>query len=170
MELNSPDLAISDLALPEYDGLELIEWTRIHSSRTRAIVLTMYDETQYLQRALELGACGYVLKDDTESDLRNCIETALDGDTYVSPRFGRKKERLYPLKDRDTEMRLQSLSELQKNILMHVANFKTSKEIANELGLSYRTVQNHRANIAAHLNLKGANQLLQFTTRYTLNF
>ncbi len=166
IELMAPEFAIIDLALPDVDGLELMAWVCEHAAATRCIVLTMYDEQRYLERALELGACGYLLKDDTEGELRHCLETALNDETYVSPRFGRPRRRLYPLKDAAVEARLATLSAMQKAVLARVAEFKTSKEIADELGISFRTVQNHRNAIATQLQLSGPNQLLRFASRY----
>lgn len=166
IELLAPDIAIVDLALPEIDGLELIAWIADQAAGIRCIVLTMYDEQRYLERALELGACGYVLKDDAEGELTRCLEVMESGDTYVSPRFGRPRARLYPLRDPALETRLAALSETQRAVLAKVAEFKTSKEIAAELGISFRTVQNHRNAIALKLELTGPNQLLRFAARY----
>ena len=165
LELMAPDVAFVDLALPEVDGLEVLDWAARHAPDVKCIVLTMYDERQYLERALELGACGYVLKDDSELEIHKCLDTVLLGETFVSPRFGRPRTQLYPLKDPEREALLASLTPAQRQILKLVGQFKTSADIAEVTGLSVRTVQNHRYAIATRLKLSGANELLRFAAQ-----
>lgn len=165
LQLQQPDIAIFDLALPEIDGLALLEWTGTNTPEVRCVILTMYDDREYLDRALELGASGYILKDDSEGEIRRCLDALLIDEIFVSPRFGRPRARLYPLKDPALEQQLELLTPLQRTILTMVGQFRTSREIATALGVSVRTVQNHRYAMTSRLGLSGANELLRFATR-----
>jgi DNA-binding NarL/FixJ family response regulator len=166
LRVAEPDLALFDIALPGHDGLELVTWCRDHAPGIECILLTMYDEPEYLERALELGVRGYLLKDDAASELGRCLDTVLEGDIYVSPRFGRARGALRPPPDARAERLLAALSPAQRAVLARVARFMTNREIAAELGLSHRTVENHRAHIATRLGLDGANALLRFAVQH----
>lgn len=166
LQVMPPDLAIFDIALPGRDGFALVEWCRREAPGIECILLTMYDEPEYLARALELGVRGFLLKDDTESELRQCLDTVFEGGTYISPRCGQVRGALQPPRDTDATARLAALTPAQRAVLRGVARFLTSRQIADELGLSPRTVQNHRAHIARRLGLEGPNQLLRFAAEH----
>lgn len=169
MQRTPPDVAVFDLALPEVDGLQLVAWVNANSPGTACIVLTMYDDREYLDRALELGVRGYILKDDSEAELHRCLDAISAEDSWVSPRFGRPRGRLYPLRDPAVETALAALTPAQREVLVHIGRFMTSMQIATELGVSVRTVQNHRYAIARRLELAGPHELLRFTCRYGID-
>lgn len=166
LRVAEPDLAIFDIALPGHDGFELVAWCRDHAPGIECILLTMHDDPEYLDRALELGVRGYLLKDDTESELGRCLEAVVEGEIFVSPRFGRVRGALRPPPDAGAERLIAALTPAQRAVLSRVARFMTNREIAVELGLSQRTVENHRAHIAARLGLQGANALLRFAAQH----
>lgn len=156
-----PDLAILDLAMPGMDGLRVLEQAKqIHPDLT-TIIVTSYDDRAYLERALELGARAYVVKDGASENLADCLAAVNRGEIYISPSMG-KSPPIMPDVGVDNSKALDLLTETERVILIKVAEFKTSKEIARELDVSYRTVQNHRANISSKLNLRGSHQLVSF--------
>jgi len=164
LEERKPQLAVVDINMPGMDGLELIRAARSRGLKTLFIVLTMYRDEEYLREALALGVRGYLLKESAGTDLVKCLRTVVTGVPYVSPAFsgfllasqGGGKEQV------DPGVGIEALSVTERRILRLVAANKTSKEIADELHISYRTVNNHRAHICEKLQLEGPHRLLQF--------
>ncbi len=155
----TPDLVLLDLAMPGLDGLSVLERMKSRHPGTGFIILTSYDDQAYRLRAQELGALGFIVKEGPEHVLIECLETIRKGGStlYLAP-----DERRPVLPSRQASPSLDRLTDMEKRVLQQVASFKTSKEIAEELGISHRTVQNHRHNICNKLRLKGAHQLLGF--------
>ena len=165
VEYHRPDLLTLDIAMPALDGLEVLERTRALASPPAVVIITSYDDRAYLDRAMTLGARGYLLKDSAGEDLVACLGAVEQGDIYISPSLGSHEPRLPGVSQPDPA-RLEKLTPAERTVLAGVADFKTSKEIANELGISYRTVQNHRANICDKLDLHGVHQLTAFAREY----
>ena len=154
-----PDFALLDISMPNRSGLDVLAELAPLEGNPTVILLTMYDE--YLDRALDLGARGYVLKDRAEMEVLECLERVALGDVFVSasvaaPRAGA------------AEPSLEELTPTEKRVLSMLATFKTSREIGAELGVSHRTVQNHRARAADKLGLSGPNALLRFAIDHEL--
>ena len=148
-----PDLAVLDIGMPELNGLDVLAALAEDETQPRVILLTMYDE--YVSRAIELGARGYVLKDRAEMELLGCLEQVAAGGVFVSPAIAEPRDAVR-IGD------LENLTPAERRVLALVAEFKTSREIAEGLGVSHRTVQNHRARAGEKLGLKGVNALLRF--------
>jgi len=164
LELLRPALAVVDLAMPELDGFGVAEWARANQPTLWLVLLTMYTEPAYLERARAIGIAGYLLKDDAEEELLRCLDVVVSGGRYVSPSIGHATVR--PPPPAEAAVMIARLTPAQRAILRHLAAARTSKEIARLAGLSYRTVQNHRAHIAEALGLSGPNRLLDFAIRY----
>jgi DNA-binding NarL/FixJ family response regulator len=158
----SPDLVTLDIAMPGKDGLQVLEMTRSADKVPLVIVITSYDDNAYLNRAFELGARAYVLKDSALTDVVDCLQAVLDEKVFISPSLGRSKP-LLPDMAEASVFSVESLTNMEQLVLRGVAEFKTSKEIAKKLDVSYRTIQNHRSNICSKLGLRGAHQLLNFS-------
>ena len=162
-----PQVAFVDLAMPEVGGYDVLNWANDHAPDTACIIMTMYKDQEYLRRAIDLGAQGFLVKDDAYGALAECFATLADADFYVSPALGTPMppdpiEGLLP----DERIEIQSLTTAQRTILRYMAEFKTSKEIARILGVSPKTVENHRMNMAQALGLRGPNRLLRFAVRH----
>lgn len=160
----NPAIAIVDLSMPGMDGLEIIRCARLEKLPVRFIILTMYNEEKYFNKALDAGVRGYLLKDNAILDLINCIKSVFNGKYYVSSLIS---EHLIHRKDRlkaaqNQYPALENLTLTERKILQRIAENKTSQEIANELFISLRTVQNHRAHICEKLGFKGRNKLIEF--------
>jgi two-component system response regulator NreC len=163
-----PDIVVLDISMPEMDGLEVMRAARRGSYEGAFVVLTMYREEEYFNEALDLGALGYLLKESATSDLLHCLRTVAEGKHYVSSEMTdhlvvrtAKRDRL----NRSIPS-IATLSAMERRILRLVAANRTSREIAREIGISYRTVQNHRAHICEKLGLEGHNKLLQFALEH----
>lgn len=157
----SPDFILLDIAMPGMDGLRVLEEALAFNKDFIAIIVTSYDDAAYLERAFDLGAKAYVLKDAAANDLLDCIESVVSGGMFISPSLGSRDVKL-PLFDEAPVDLLKTLTSKELQILSLAADFKTSKQIAQELDVSYRTVQNHRAHICRKLELHGSHQLMNF--------
>ncbi len=158
IQQHQPDLALLDINMPKIKGLDVLAHARSTSPNTQCIILTMYDDFKLIERAFDLGAVGYLLKEDTESELHECLKTILRGHRYLSNSI------FLPINNKLPQPKspLATLTPAEQRIIQLVAQFKTSREIASELGISIRTVQNHRSHISEKLGLKGSNALLGF--------
>lgn len=154
-----PDILLLDLEMPELDGLTVLQRLSAEKTPVTCIVLTSYDDESYMQYALQLGARGFVLKDEAEECLVEALQSIIAGETFISPGIG-ESPAITPCTVDSNQLDL--LTGMEKKVLRQVANFKTSKEIALDMDISYRTVQTHRSNICKKLGLTGANQLMQF--------
>jgi len=159
-----PDIAILDISMPEMSGLEVAKNVTKEKLDTKIIILTMYKDEDYFNEAINLDVSAYILKDCAVNEILKCLEEVLSGEYYFSPGvlnyLVKRKNRKTTLEEKHAG--LKDLTIAEKQVLGKVAENKTSKEIAEELFISVRTVQNHRNNICAKLNLKGYNKLLQF--------
>ncbi len=164
IEFRKPDLAILDIDMPKINGLEVLKTLVQKKVIVDVIFLTMYDEEQMFNKAIELGAMGYVLKESAVNDIVESIKTVASGKHYISPSISG-----YLLKHRNTvEPRgtmislLSGLTASERKILKMVASNKTSQQIADELFITVKTVEHHRSNICKKLSIQGSNALLRF--------
>ncbi len=161
---HKPEIAILDINMPYMNGLEVTRAVNKEKLLTKIIILTMYKDEDYFNEAINLDVSAYVLKDCASNEIIKCLEDVLSGEYYFSPGVlnylvkGKNKQRTL---DTDNPG-LMHLTIAEKQVLKKVAENKTSREIAEKLFISIRTVQNHRNNICKKLNLKGYNKLLQF--------
>lgn len=158
-----PDIAILDISMPNKDGLEIVKQLKEDNRPVACIILTMYDEEEYFNEALDCGVKGYLLKENAFSDLLSCVKCVVQGKYYVSPLIS---EYLLHRDDRIKHLKcdhpgLDKLTTMEKRILKLITENKTSKEIAEQLFISPRTVENHRQHICDKLGLKGYHKLLQ---------
>lgn len=159
-----PDLCILDINLPGMDGLTVIRQMRAWALSTAVIILTMYREEELFNAAMNLDVNGYVLKESAVSDILDALRTVAAGHHYVSPTLADflVARSAGAQKLRARKPGLDRLTPAERRILKRIAEDKTSKEIADELGLSWRTVENHRTNICAKLDVHGVHGLVKF--------
>ena len=156
--VHRPALAVVDLGLPDMSGLELVPLLTALPFELDVVVLTLYGEQALVDRALELGVRGFVVKSDGTDVLRECLERVLAGELFVSPGINAAAG-ASPAREPDDEQLVALLTARERTILKAIAEGETSAAIAERLGLSPRTVQNHRARMARKLDLRGHNRL-----------
>jgi DNA-binding NarL/FixJ family response regulator len=159
-----PDIAILDMDLPGMNGLDIARARQKERLGFEIIFLTMYREEDMFAEAMELGAKGYVLKESAAADILQSIHAVAHGGHYISPSLSGLlvKRATREEKSNGESSGLESLTPAERRILKLIASDKTSKEIADALGLSPRTVENHRSNMSAKLGLQGSHSLLKF--------
>lgn len=161
---HKPEVVILDINMPLLDGFGVLAGIKKLKKETKVIFLTFHKNEKIFNQAMDMGAHGFVLKENASSDLIDCINTVLKGDYYISPiisgmlmsRLKRKREL------EENNAGLKSLTEIEIKILKMIAELKSSKEIADELYVSIRTVEKHREHINHKLNIHGNNALLKF--------
>ncbi|MFT4665536.1 MAG: DNA-binding NarL/FixJ family response regulator [Polaribacter sp.] len=146
-----PDIAILDIEMPGYTGIEVARILLKEGTKTNFIVLTLFKDEDFFHSAIEVGIKGYLLKESSEKDILNCIRSVHRGQLYVN------SDLTYLLhKQPDFENdRLGDLSAHEVNILKLIAMQKTTAEIASMLFITPKTVSNHRGNISKKLALSG---------------
>jgi DNA-binding NarL/FixJ family response regulator len=159
-----PHIAILDIEMPGMTGFDVARTIHDEGLNVDIIVLTMFKDDSMFNNAMRIGVKGYVLKENTLSEIEQCIRTVIAGKTYLSPAISdllvRRNNRLMaPDSDEDG---LKQLTVSEKNILKLLSELKTNQEIAYELSISIKTVQNHRSNICSKLNLAGTHALLKY--------
>ena len=155
-----PDIAILDIEMPLLSGLDVCKKVLSEKHYTKIIVLTMHREKSYFEDAIQSGVYGYLLKDGATQELKQCIESVVKGERYVSSAF----QNLINDLNNDSETNtLKSLTPTELVILKLIAEGKTSNEIADFLFVSPKTIENHRTNMNKKLQLDGSkNALLKF--------
>lgn len=160
-----PDIAVLDIQMPNMTGLEIARECKKKELKTEFILLTMHKEEAFLNEAMEIGAKGYMLKENTTSDLVVAMNLAIKGDTFISPILTEciKEIKLKKEKMINDAQGFNQLTKTELQVMKYISKNKTSREIAEDMYTSIRTVQNHRANICLKLGIRGANKLLQYS-------
>jgi len=162
-----PDIAILDIDMPRMNGLEIAKKIYEEKNECEIIILTIYKDEEYFNEAMNFGVKGYLVKDSIAIELTDCIENVIKGKHYISPVIS---DYLITRHDKEKSLEkelpgLKTLTFAEKNVLRLLSENKTSKQIADELFISEKTVQNHRNNISQKLNLKGPHKLLEFALK-----
>ncbi len=159
-----PDVAVLDVNLPGLTGLEITRRLQNKRLPTRVILLTMLKEEDMVNRALDFGAKGFVLKENAVEEILKAIVAVAEGGHYLSTSISGYLVRRHSRAEKLAAKKpgLEDLTKAERRILKLVSEKKTSPQIAAELFISPRTVEAHRANICAKLELRGSHSLLQF--------
>ena len=162
-----PDVVVMDIGMPSLNGIEACR--QIHDSLpgSQVIMLSMHSDEGYVLRALKAGAKGYMLKDSAEADLASAIRAVMGGKSFFSPAVSKilLEDYMRKLKRTGAEDSFDLLSPREREVLQLVAEGKSSKEIANLLGLSVYTVETHRAKLMQKLNLHNIPELILYAVR-----
>jgi DNA-binding NarL/FixJ family response regulator len=156
---SQPDLVLMDIGMKDVNGIELTaELLAIHP-QLRVLMLSMYDNPEYVNRAMQAGARGYVLKDAPSDEIVNAISAIAAGQVYLSAAISGRQLRA------QTPRPVLSLRECE--ILAGIGKGQASRQIAQDLGLSVRTVETHRQNIKRKLNLDGQAELIKYAVEHS---
>jgi DNA-binding NarL/FixJ family response regulator len=163
-----PDIAILDIDMPKMTGLEVVKQILERKIPTEVIILTMHDEASFFEKALDLGVMGYVLKESVENEIVAAIESVHNGKAYISPSFSNilLKHNQHSQGGAEKKLGISDLTPAERKVLELVANNKTTKEIADMLFVSERTIESHRSSICTKLDLHGQNALLHYAMTF----
>jgi two-component system response regulator NreC len=155
LDVHRPEVLVLDLHMPEGSSLTSVPRMREISPQTGIVVLTMQREASYAREALRAGVLGYVLKDAVDEDLVNAVRLAATGRSYLQPELGAQLA-VEPGDDPD------GLSERELDVLRLIALGFTNTEIAEQLVLSVRTVESHRAHVQRKLGMSKRSELVRY--------
>ncbi len=160
------DVALLDIDMPKASGFEVLTAVREKGVALNFIFLTMHKDEQFLNAALDLGVKGFLVKDSAAEEVIDCINTVVNGEEFISPQltsFLLKRLRQAQKTPAQTSL-FEQLTPTERKVLKLIAAYKTNKEIAAELFMGVRTVEQHRLNISEKFDLKGRHALMKFAT------
>jgi two-component system response regulator NreC len=159
-----PNVILMDIAMPLLNGLEATRQIKREHPEIGVLILTMYDHEEYFRQTLEVGASGYVIKRVAASELVAAIRAVYNGEAVLSPAITRLLLEDYLKRDSSTRQEddPNALSAREREVLQLIAEGKTSREIAEILSLSVKTVQSHRTNLMQKLDLHDRGELIKY--------
>jgi len=168
IEALRPDVAVLDIEMPGCDGFSVLREMQKRRLASAVIFLTLHAHESLFNEAIDLGARGYILKDSALAGIVDGVKAVANGHHYVTPALTtfliRHRTRAEALSARQPG--LASLTPTERRILRLIATGQSSKEIADSLFVHYRTVENHRVNVAQKLGLSGHNAVLKFALEH----
>lgn len=166
IEAHRPQVAVLDIDMPGMDGFAVVREMQRRRIATEVVFLTMLDEEETFQAAMDLNVRGYVLKDSAADEIVSAIKSVAKNRPFLSPAMSamllNRRRRADELEKDQPGLHL--LTPTERRVLKLIADDKTSKEIGEELFVSYRTIEGHRANISRKLNLSGSLALVKFAS------
>jgi DNA-binding NarL/FixJ family response regulator len=159
-----PDIIISDISMPIMSGLDALRQLKAERSQARFIFLTVHTEAQLAAEAMRAGASGYLLKAAAGDELFEAIRAAMAGRVYLSPHIAGEVLRLISGRANQAEQ----LTSRQREVLQLIAQGKRMKEIAADLQISVRTVEDHKSQLLVALGVKSTADLVKFAVKHGL--
>lgn len=170
MEQHEPNLLVLDISMPNKTGLEVAKELRGKGSEVPILILSMHDNPEYVLEAVRSGADGYILKDTAPAELRDAVEAVHGGKEYFAERVTHQLSVALreELEREQQRTRLDQLTGREREVLVRVADGKTNREIAEEFGISPRTVETHRERVMAKLRIRTVAGLTRFVLEHGL--
>ena len=163
---HKPDLVLADISLPDKNGLELIKDIHVLCPGATILVVSMHDETLYAERVLRAGARGYIMKQEGGKKLMAAVRHILGGQIYVSEKMSARILEIFSGGRKDAGSPIEKLSDREFEVFQLIGQGKGTRDIAEHLHLSVKTVEVHRANIKEKLQLKSATELVRHAVRW----
>ena len=164
-----PDLVMVDMSLPDQSGIQLTRELKNASLETRIMIITMHSKVNYIAKAFQAGATGYVVKESASERLLQGMDVVLKGEYFMDSSVSRKVvEKLMQLPGKEikiTDAKYETLTSREQEIMVLLAEGLSSKKIAEKLFINPKTVENHRSNIFCKLNLHNTIELIRYAAR-----
>ncbi|WP_267926845.1 response regulator [Desulfolithobacter dissulfuricans] len=169
LEQDQPDMIILDISMPRLNGLEVLGKLRELYPEIRILILTMHRNSQYFYHTISAGAHGYLMKDDSDTELLNAIRTVQEGRIYMSPQLAQEvtNEMITAFREK-RDVQPVPLTDREKQVLHLVVKGYTSKKMAELLCLSPRTIDHHRANLLRKFKMKNTIDLVNYVVRNSI--
>ena len=164
-----PDIMILDISLKGPDGLELLKSIRASDPDLPVLVLSMHDEAIYAERALRAKANGYIMKQEATEKVLVALRRILNGDVYLSENMSKKMLQQYIDGGPSLQSRIAILSDRELEVFRLIGEGRATREIADELHLSIKTVETYQAHIKEKLSLRSGRELVQHAIQWKIN-
>jgi DNA-binding NarL/FixJ family response regulator len=162
-----PDLVVLDISLRGGNGIEVLKNIKVRYPKMLVLMLSMHDESLYAIRALRAGASGYVMKQEATEKVLTAIRQVLNGEIYLSEKMEKKMmQQLVGGRSARTGSPLEDLSDRELEVFGLIGQGHGTRQIAEQLHLSIKTIESHRAHIKEKLNLRNANELIQHAIQW----
>jgi DNA-binding NarL/FixJ family response regulator len=165
IEKHRPDVILLDITMPGLSGLEVAARVAAISPRTKVVILTMHAGETYVAQALRAGIAGYLLKDSAIAELEVALEAVSRGETYLSPAVTSRVVTSFLSGQGPPAGPLEGLTARQREVLQLIAEGRSTKEIAVQLGVSIKTIETHRTQIMERLDIHDIAGLVRFAIR-----
>jgi two-component system response regulator DegU len=162
-----PDIILLDINMPSKNGIEVLTEIKKKGMPVKILMLTVHNEVEYLLKAIDIGADGYILKDTESAELKRAINYIIQGENYIQPSLIPALNSRLVNRDVDKE-KIESLTRRELEVLIQVSNGMFNKEIANSLDISERTVKNHISNIFKKIEVNDRTQAAVFAIKNNL--
>jgi DNA-binding NarL/FixJ family response regulator len=163
-----PDVALVDITMPSLNGLELTLRASKDHPRTRILILSMHADEEHVRQALVVGAAGYLLKNANKSELELAVRAVARGDTWLSPAVSKLVVNAYTRRSDVAPGPFELLTPRQRETLQLIAEGHSTKEIAQSLGLSVKTVETHRTQLMERIGVRDVQGLVRYAIRVGL--
>jgi len=154
-----PDIVILDISMPLLNGIDAAAQLKKICPKAKLIIMTMHADTDYVRSAFEAGASAYVLKRSAVDELEQAIRAVIEGHSYITPLITKELVDVFLATGSEKSG---GLTPRQREVLQHLAEGRTAKEIANLLNITSRTVEFHKGQIMDHLNLRTTADLIKY--------
>ena len=158
------DILLLDINMPKKNGIDVLEEIKKKNIKVKVLILTVHNEVEYLLRAVDIGADGYILKDSESVELKKAINTIMSGETYIQPNLIPALNNKLVSRDNDKD-KIDALTKRELEVLVCVANGMFNRDIAEKLDISERTVKNHITSIFKKIEVVDRTQAAVFAIK-----
>ena len=162
-----PDVLLLDINMPNMNGTETLKVIKNEKMKMKVLMLTVHNEIEYLVKAIDMGVDGYILKDSGCAELKEAIQTVINGESYIQPKLLPALNNYLIRKDIDKD-KLHLLTKRELEVLIQVAKGNFNKDIALNLNISERTVKNHMSSIFKKIEVNDRTQAAVFAIKNNL--
>ena len=167
LKTSRPQVLLLDINMPKMNGIEVLEEIKRRNIDIKVLILTVYNEIEYLLKAVNIGVDGYILKESESSELKKAIDAIVNGESYIQPELMPVLNMRLVSRNLDKD-KIELLTGREMEVLIQIANGMINKEIANLLNISERTVKNHISNIFKKIDVSDRTQAAVFAIKNDL--
>lgn len=160
-----PDVVVADLSMPRLNGLEVVRRLRKALPQTRVLVLTMHGEDEYVLQAVRAGASGYLVKDSAAAELLSALRSLHAGRGHFGPQAAQALAEQFHRPERPLDDPYGRLTQREREVFHLIAEGMTTKDIAQRLGISAKTAENHRGRVLDKLDVRNTAELVRYALR-----